>query len=192
VFVAFSSTAADSDFEIRGITFASSTEDVEKALNIECAENTRVPGGYLCKDKTSSIVSENRCWVSKKMFDDLICSQANKPVGDHSLTINYGIIDGVVGRASFEFAAKDYEGIKQAFTAKYGSPTSVKQEPIKTRMGASYNNEIIEWKFKSGTLKLQKYQDNVVDGGGVIRSAEWMKKAKARFIQRKKASASDL
>lgn len=184
--------ASDKTFELRGITFSSDTSDVERLLNIECKTNGAIPGGYLCKDKDSGSMSKNRCWIPGKGFDDLVCAQNNKPVSGNDISVYFGIIDNAVGRVFFEFSSEGYGGIKQAFISKYGGPDSIKHETMQTRMGAVYENEILEWKFSEGVLSLEKYRDNAREGGGAIRSNQWNTKAKARYKRRKEEMASDL
>lgn len=46
--------------------------------------------------------------------------------------------------------------VAEAFIAKYGPPASTRTEPWRNGMGASLDNGIMEWRFKTGVLTIKQ------------------------------------
>jgi len=93
---------------------------------------------------------------------------------------------------SLLFYPKDFFVIEESFVGRYGSPTSVYLEPIKTREGQHETNRTIEWIGSNVRIYLQKYGS--VDAGSladIATMAEHEERVK-RTLQEIKQGAKDL
>jgi hypothetical protein len=63
--------------------------------------------------------------------------------------------------------ASGFDRIKALFVEAFGAPSSTTSEPVQNRMGAVYQNEIIEYRNDSSSMILTKY-DADLDTGSVV------------------------
>lgn len=61
------------------------------------------------------------------------------------------------------FDTDEYLTILRAFTQKYGAPT-MSSEDWQNRAGAKFSNDVATWRFRGGTLRLQRLGGRITDG----------------------------
>ncbi len=63
--------------------------------------------------------------------------------------------------AHAKFSPSGFASVVSAIREKFGPPSSTKSEAITNRMGASFENQILEWKRSSTTIRAEKYTTSV-------------------------------
>ncbi|MBD9585793.1 hypothetical protein IB254_01875 [Pseudomonas sp. PDM03] len=74
---------------------------------------------------------------------------------------------------------EDFSRLVQVFITKYGQPTKRTSETIKTKGGAEFNNEQLQWLGKKVEITLQKYDGDINTSSASLRTIA----SKARAIQ---------
>lgn len=64
-------------------------------------------------------------------------------------------------------SSKDFDRLKALFQETHGEPSSSSDEVVQNRMGASFNNEVIEYKNSVSSMILRKYADDL-DTGSLV------------------------
>lgn len=84
--------------------------------------------------------------------------------------------------------AEIHEVLLSGFKAKFGAPTSVDNEKVRTAMGVEYTSSNVEWKDKKGNvLSLYKYLGRVNAGSLVLTSAEKEQSSNRKSEEKEKA-----
>lgn len=63
-----------------------------------------------------------------------------------------------------EGSSKEYDRIKELFKKAYGLPASTNKQSVQNMLGAVFQNEIIEYKKKSSSMLLYKYNEDLSKG----------------------------
>lgn len=66
-----------------------------------------------------------------------------------------------LGMAYTSFASSDFPKVITALREKYGKPSSMKTEPVTNRMGATFENQILEWKKSGTSIRAEKYASSM-------------------------------
>lgn len=61
-----------------------------------------------------------------------------------------------------------HEVLVNGFTKKFGPPESIKNTPVRTRMGVEYNSNEVTWKDKRGNVLIIKDLDGKIDKGSLM------------------------
>lgn len=82
-------------------------------------------------------------------------------LGLHGYTAGVMTHDSQIREISLDTKADDYEIVKSMFIQKYGKPTLQKTETVKTKVGASFQNEKLYWDGRKVSIILKKYSDTI-------------------------------
>ena len=133
----------------------------------------------------------------KEKLPDLVCTK---------LCVGYlaiGQVRGVLTRIEFEtgggmdyvylsFPSASFYQIKVAFVERYGEPTAQRSQDVQNRMGARFENEILEWNGEKVIINLQKYSSNLTDSRATIQTVEGRRARLERFREKVKEGKKDL
>lgn len=193
-FVLSISTVAQADgFNFKGLAFGSSVATVKE-----------MRPAYLCRatldsvtgDKICGLTPEKKCMNEPGNYpDNRSCREAvRKEMTFAGVPANISLFfyEDKFGLASALFASSDFARITAALREKYGKPSSVKTEPVTNRMGATFENQVLEWK-KSGTaIRAEKYTSSLDDSTVRIFSDSYDAEFKKRLDAERAKGAKDL
>lgn len=90
------------------------------------------------------------------------------------------------------FPSSNFYQIKVAFVERYGEPTSRRSQTVQNRMGAQFENEILEWTGEKVVIDLQKYSSKLPDSRASIQTIEGRRARLERFREKVKEGKKDL
>ena len=102
--------------------------------------------------------------VSRNALPERVC-EGHITIGPVPVKGGFWFRSGRFVGVSLRFYPKDFFVIEESFVGRYGSPTSVDVEPIKTREGQQETNRTIHWIGSNVRIYLQKYGS--VDAGSI-------------------------
>lgn len=70
-------------------------------------------------------------------------------------------VNQVIESASCDFHRTSFSLVKGALFEKYGAATSIRSATVKTRRGAEFSGEVLEWKLDSGTITLHEIGETI-------------------------------
>ena len=83
------------------------------------------------------------------------CAQRLSKVGDVPVTgFDLRFADDKLYEVMMSFGRKDYPAIREMLVGKYGEPAGETVEKVQTRIGASFDDHRVSWRFAEGDLKL--------------------------------------
>ncbi|PBJ12922.1 hypothetical protein BSF43_18770 [Pseudomonas ogarae] len=82
-------------------------------------------------------------------------------LGLHGYTAGVLTHDSLVREVVLNTKVDDYEAVMALLTQKYGRPQSQKTEMVKTKVGATFQNEKSYWEGKKVGIILSKYSDDI-------------------------------
>lgn len=82
-------------------------------------------------------------------------------LGLHGYTAGVMTHESQIREISLETKADDYDSVKSMFIQKYGKPTLQKTEVVKTKVGATFQNEKLYWDGRKVSIVLKKYSDTI-------------------------------
>jgi hypothetical protein len=80
----------------------------------------------------------------------------NLAIGGFFLDVTANSLEGKIAHLSIIFHDADYPKILLTFRERYGAPTSTKKEPWRSKIGATFTNEINKWEGRRLTITLEK------------------------------------
>ena len=135
----FHLSAQTTQFEFRGLHLGDTgTSQVEKEQRFDCHRAT---------DSWS---------VSCSIFHDQLAGV--------SVFTGVMLVDRRISHLGFIFAANDFQKLLDVFSARWGSPSSLKTDEVQNRMGAKFENETAVWEFSDGLLTLERYGSDLTNG----------------------------
>ena len=66
------------------------------------------------------------------------------------------------------FPSDSFEALKQIFGERYGQPTDQRSIPVQSRVGARYENIILEWRGEKVVIELRRFGGTLREGGATI------------------------
>lgn len=82
-------------------------------------------------------------------------------LGLHGYTAGVLTHDSLIREVVLNTKVDDYEAVMALLTQKYGRPQSQKTEMVKTKVGATFQNEKSYWEGKRVGIILSKYSDDI-------------------------------
>lgn len=71
---------------------------------------------------------------------------------------------GKLYRVMASFGTGAFDAVREAFVAKYGPPSSTETRKWQSKAGATFDNVVSTWRFKSGRLELESMGGSVDEG----------------------------
>lgn len=116
----------------------------------------------------------------KKPFRGYYPLFAVPSLGLHGYTAGVATHDSLIQEIILATKIEDYEALKLMLVQKYGKPTLQGAEPVKTRAGATFQNEKLYWEGLKVSIILTKYSDTIDKSAlSVINNAVAIKAVKA-------------
>jgi hypothetical protein len=94
--------------------------------------------------------------------------------------------------AMLTFTPAQYEALRTIFSDRYGSPTSIRDEEVKTSMGVGYINQIATWVGERVVIRLRRYGSKVDEGSALIALKEAVDKRRDETEKAIKKGKDDL
>jgi hypothetical protein len=146
---------------------------------------------------------ETYCWVRTESEISKRCALTDtKCRSDASKDLMFGPVyareywfyprDGNIGRIKAIFGAPQTAKLILALQEKYGPPTSDAVETVTNRMGAKFDNRIVNWTRTDGTINVTQRGYDVEFGTAVIEAAGYSQAESAKEAKEIKDSAKRL
>jgi hypothetical protein len=90
------------------------------------------------------------------------------------------------------FPTRDFATLRPIFVERYGEPTSTRTEELQNRMGAKFENEILEWSGEKVYILLQRYGSEITDGLATIRTRAGFDEEVSQRMKKLKEGKKDL
>lgn len=140
-----------------GTTVAAAAEVLDSAERCLC-----MWGGddnSLCKAKPEK--------DPKKVPPSRVCFTTFE-VGPVQVEDQITFLNDSLAAASMSFDTDHYEKMREIFIDKYGPPTSRESKEVQNRMGATFQQEELEWKGKTTTVSLNRYGSKLTQGAAYL------------------------
>jgi hypothetical protein len=139
---------------------------------------------YICTTDPKSTTAEEMCSLHPGEKPTI----ANAP----ATAVIAQIYSGQVHDILVYFKPVDFVDVSAAFIEKYGAAHAKSTEPLTTAAGAKFENQILEWKFETGTLRVQKYGSRITNSIVFFSSHDAIKLFQALKQKRASKGANDL
>lgn len=155
-------TLAEGDgFDFKGIPLGSSVDAVtSKFPEYYC----RTAAGGTLADTTCNLLPELRCMSEQGQSKGEACRNAVMRAMSYAgvrADISLMFYEDKLSMAHAKFNPSSFASVVSAIREKFGAPSSTKAEAITNRMGASFENQILEWNRSSTTIRVEKYTTSV-------------------------------
>ncbi|MGA8025803.1 MAG: hypothetical protein WB992_01570 [Bryobacteraceae bacterium] len=155
--------------QFKGVKWNASLEEAKSSAAFD--KCTEIESGTLTKGHT---ICEMTTWVTD----------------DYAISWAFVFNNGRFANVSGGFPAKYYEDVRSLFITKYGRPTSVNHEQMRTGLGVPYTQETLTWRGKTIALIIYRFSDTVDEGTVVfipvatmIEDAKRNQESKRRALQ---------
>ena len=160
-------TFAENLDSFRGVPFgASEAEAREKIPGLKCFDD--------------SLNKVRQCW---EMFFRIGEMTIGKPI---MIFRNDKLVS-----ANMEFTPATYQYLKDVFIKKYGNPSNIIEEMVKTKMGAEFKNERTQWHGERVFLEMWKYKDTLKRGMAIYVTVEGISTMKKENEKSKEKAIKD-
>jgi len=156
------SLAQTQGFDFKGLPLGSSVADVKAQHPDYYCRST--PGSPL-GDTNCSLSPEMKCLMEQAPYpDNRSCREAVVKAMTYAgvrADISLMFYEDKLGMARVAFGSDGFASVIASMREKYGEPTTKKSEPITNHMGATFENQILEWKSGGATVQAEKYASRV-------------------------------
>jgi hypothetical protein len=90
------------------------------------------------------------------------------------------------------FKPAQYDVLRVIFADRYGQPSAIRNEELKTRIGAAYTNQVATWTGDRVVIELRRYGSKVDEGRAVISLKEVFDKGREETERAIKKGKDDL
>lgn len=87
-------------------------------------------------------------------------------------------VGGTVEYVSFTFRYLDHMDMAELLKARYGAPTSVRDNTVQNRMGATFNQQVLEWSGPNVELVYESRSGRVDEGAVTLTTRRWLESKK--------------
>ena len=85
-------------------------------------------------------------------------------VGESRVFLGRSFNKDVLYLVNAGFPNPQYLSLQQVFRAKYGNPSKIEIRKWQSKAGATFDNTVIQWRFKGGVLELESMGSKVGEG----------------------------
>lgn len=156
------SLAQNQGFDFKGLSLGSSVADIKaKHPDYYCKSTS----GGLLGDANCSLSPEMKCLMEQGPYpDNRSCREAVVKAMTYAgvrADISLMFYEDKLGMVRVTFGSDGFAASIESMREKYGEPTTKKSEPITNRLGATFENQILEWKNGGATVQAEKYASRV-------------------------------
>ena len=134
--------------------------------------------------------------VAKEKLPDLSCAgrcSGHLTIGQvRVFTMIEFETGGGMDAVSLSFPSSNFYEIKVAFVERYGEPTARRTSIVQNRMGAKFQNEILEWQGQKIFIKLEQYGSKLTDSWATIQTIEGRRARLERYREKLQEGKKDL
>ncbi|MCQ3001429.1 hypothetical protein NLO98_16895 [Pseudomonas syringae] len=87
---------------------------------------------------------------------------------DYFYTLSTKLLERKIQYLYLSGNTRDFDKVKALFITKYGKPTTSIVQPVKTKAGASFGNDVLTWTGQRVTISLSRYSDDINSFGAAI------------------------
>lgn len=113
-------------------------------------------------------------------------------IGDVRTFVYITFETGGMDHVGLTFPSDAYPRMKIIFVDRYGPPTSSRSETLQNRMGAKYENEILEWTGEKVDIVLHRYGSKLTDSYARIETNESKRRRLEEAKKKLKEGKKDL
>ena len=113
-------------------------------------------------------------------------------LGDADVRFTMKFLNNRFVHAEMEFDSGFLSIIQDAFEARYGPPTSKKDEEIQNRAGARFINRVLSWSGPTVSIRLEKYSGTVTNGRAWITQQPYVDYLREEQKKKAAGAAKDL
>lgn len=106
--------------------------------------------------------------------------------------LSVSFIDGALSMGHATILPQNFSGIVDAITARYGKPSSMENETLQNRMGATFQNETITWTVGADQVVARKYGADLTRGSVIVIGPEERARIRLELERKRKAAPADL
>jgi hypothetical protein len=131
---------------------------------------------------------------SKGEEPDCRIDRCNVPgsIGPTRLLIEYIFIENKFTLAMLTFLPSQYEMLHTIFSDRYGPPTWIEDEEVRTGMGVAYTNQVATWAGDRVVIELERYGSTINYGRAMISLKEFLDKEREETESAIKQGKADL
>lgn len=149
-------------------------------------------GGMRIGDKLTEEFAYSHCPAKDKGKAERRCSKYIEMEAGDVFVIYYFDEFKLVG-VSLSFKSSMFGDIVAAYTNKFGQPPNEeKEEPVITKAGVKYVNEIKSWATDSGIFIVNKYGSQIDEGHAYLRSKEYENYLRKKTAERQNKLGGEL
>jgi hypothetical protein len=89
-------------------------------------------------------------------------------VGDAAISSDLFVAPNGFGEANMTFQSAHFDFLKKVFLKKFGAPTSSQTMPVHNAMNATYENEVLTWKWNGLEVSLSRYGDKLDESSAMF------------------------
>lgn len=160
---------ASEPFEIKGVKLgATEAEVLEKNPDIKRCENAAKAGAR-------SALADRECSIWRNLHKDDVAVFAGFPA-----SISFKLINEQVGYVSVHLDSVHFNEVVAALKSKYGEPSSNKTEVVTNRMGAKFENNIVEWRQGASVIRAYKIASRINNSSVMLFTESYFKDVERR------------
>lgn len=124
-------------------------------------------------ERTMTTLQGSACSQSNYNEGIFYCHKDYAQFTDFSLiSLDVEFYENRLYRVIGAFFSLGFNNLAEAFTAKYGEPSASETRQWQSRAGAVFDNQVLIWQFRGGTLELRQRGSQVDYGSFMFRSQE--------------------
>jgi len=101
--------------------------------------------------------------------------------------------DNRLAMVTLDFPSQAYEAMREIFIDRYGPPTERLEEPVQTRGGGQFTNELLRWEGTTAAVSIRRFEGSTIrTGRAVIQTAADRAAEVARMRELMKRGKGDL
>lgn len=117
----------------------------------------------------------------------------NPDIGLHYLySLDAKLFDDSIQYIYMSGRTEDFEKLKDIFIQRYGKPHSDVTSEVKTRAGASFEDETLKWVGSKVTIVLSRYSDDINSYGASISVNQVQERYERAAAEKSRSGASQL
>ncbi|MEQ1837543.1 MAG: hypothetical protein ABL858_04265 [Candidatus Nitrotoga sp.] len=149
-------------------------------------------GGMRIGDKLTEEFVYSHCPAKDKGKAERLCHKSITMEGGDVFVMYYFDDFKLIG-VSLSYESSIFGDIVAAYANKFGQlPHEEKEEPVTTKAGVKYVNEVKSWNTDSGVFIIEKYGSYIDKGYAYLRSKEYEKYLLKKKVERQKKLGGEL
>lgn len=121
-----------------------------------------------------------------------LCIRPDALLGSAHVAERYSFDDqGRLIEVSVAFPAADYEEIRELFEEKYGPPTSRREKQVRNHLGATFTNELSEWRGERMVISMAAFGADLASGSIAYHARAWIDAEEKRHAEERRRALDE-